>query len=251
MQRKKAEEMQRQLYDGIASQYTTHSDDYWSKKYHRRFIDEPMLGNINLSSANVIDAFCGSGEMTSYLLEKGAHITGIDISQEQIANFQKHFPGCIGICSSILSTGLESNFYDCVVVAGGLHHVHPHVPEAINEIHRILKVGGYFCFVEPHKGSLADRVRRLWYQHDSMFAENEAAIDLVALKADFSPKFKFISEVYKGNIAYLLVLQSMVLRLPLQIKSIYSPLLMKIESILEKIQGKLFSCYVICQWMKI
>jgi SAM-dependent methyltransferase len=252
MQKKNhTEQLQQKHFDALASKYSAHYGDKWSQKYRNRFINGPMLENINLSGARVVDALCGSGETTGYLLEKGARVTGVDISQEEIDNFRKNFPDSIGKCTSILSTGLESSFYDCVVVLGGLHHLHPNVTDAIKEIHRILKTGGYFCFVEPHRDSLPDRVRRLWYRKDRLFAENEGSIDLKALKEEFSPQFKFIKEDYKGNIAYLLVMNSMIFRIPLKLKPIYSPFLMAIESLVEKIQGKLFSCFVICQWMKI
>jgi SAM-dependent methyltransferase len=246
-----AENLQSQHFDSIASNYAAHHGDTWSQKYRHRFINEPMLENINLSGSKVIDALCGSGESTGYLLCKGAEVTGVDISQKEMENFRKHFPSCIGKCKSILSTGLKSNYYDCVVMVGGLHHLHPNVLDGIKEIHRILKVGGFFCFVEPHTGSLPDRMRQLWYKYDSLFAENEAAIDLAVLKNEFSSKFKFIKEDYKGNIAFLLVFQSLVFRIPLRVKPIYSPLLLEIESMVEKIQGKLFSCIVVCQWMKV
>ena len=246
-----AEQLQRQHFDAIASKYEAHYGDTWSQKYRRIFINEPMLENIDLSGAKVIDALCGNGETTGYLLEKGAHVTGVDISQKEIENFRNKFSSSIGICTSILSTGLESNSYDCVVVVGGLHHLHPNVRDGIKEIHRILKVGGYFCFTEPHKGSFPDLVRQLWYKSDRLFAENEAGIDVTALKSEFSSQFRFIKEDYKGNIAYLLVLNSLVFRIPLRAKPIYSPLLIRIESMIEKVQGKLFSCFVICQWMKI
>ena len=41
--------------------------------------------------------------------------------------------------------------FDCVAVVGGLHHIHPNVKAAVREIHRVLKPGGHFCFMEPHK----------------------------------------------------------------------------------------------------
>lgn len=246
-----AETLQKEHFDAIASEYAAHFGDTWSQMYRRRFINEPMLENIDLSGAKVIDAMSGSGETTGYLLEKGALVTGVDISQKELDLFQKRFPNCNTKCTSILSTDMESNFYDCVVVVGGLHHLQPNVLDAINEIHRVLKVGGYFCFVEPHKGSFPDQVRQLWYKFDSLFAENEVAIDLEQLKAQSLQKFKFIKEDYKGNIAYLLVLNSLIFRIPLRLKSIYSPLLIGIESMVQKIQGRLFSCFVICQWMKV
>ncbi|MBF0450477.1 MAG: class I SAM-dependent methyltransferase [Candidatus Magnetomorum sp.] len=246
-----SEQLQKQHYDTIASQYASHYGDIWSQNYRSKFINEPMLENINLSGAKTIDALCGSGETTDYLLKKGAQVTGIDISQVEMNHYQKRYPHCIGRCTSILSTGLESNFYDCVVVVGGLHHLYPNVIPAINEIYRILKVGGSFCFMEPHKGSLPDQIRQLWYKVDRLFAENEVAIDLTGIKKEFSSKFKFIKEEYKGNIAYLLVLNSLIFRLPLQAKPIYSPFLIDIESMIEKWQGKRFSCFVVCQWMKV
>ena len=245
------EQIQKQHYDAITSQYTNHYGDAWSRKYRYRFINEPMCNNIDLSGANVVDAMCGSGEVTRYLLKKGARVTGVDISPEAIRYFQKRFSGCIGKCASILSSGLESNSYDCVVVGGALHHLHPNVLDGVKEIHRILKVGGYFCFMEPHEGSLPDQVRKLWYKHDNLNMENEAAINLTEIKSKFSSKFKFVKESYGGNIAYLLVFNSLMFRIPLRAKPIYSPLLIAIESMMEKTQGKLFSCFVVCQWKKV
>lgn len=246
-----AQQLQAQHFDAMASKYAEHFGDTWSQKYRHRFINEPMLENIDLSGALVVDALCGNGETTGYLLDRGARVTGVDISKEEIQNFRESFPGCEGVCGSILATGLESNHYDCVVVVGGLHHLHPGVSEGIKEIHRILKVGGHFCFAEPHKGSLPDRVRHLWYQVDGLFADNEAAIDISALRSEFSKDFEFIKEDYKGNLGYLLVLNSMIFRIPLRAKPIISPTLLGIEAIVENIQGKLLSCMAVCQWRKI
>ena len=132
-----------------------------------------------------------------------------------------------------------------------MHHVHPCVSEAVDEIHRILKPGGYFCFAEPHKGSYPDVLRQFWYRHDRLFEENEQAIDLDGLKGAFSSKFDFTApEKYKGNVAYLFILNSMILRVNASIKAVVSPLLLGLEAVVERIQGKRLSCYVVCQWQK-
>ncbi len=209
-----------------------------------------MFENMDLSGLKVLDAMCGSGETTEYLLQKDSRVTGLDISGEAIRHFRERWPSCDAHCASILSTGFEGNSLDCVVIVGGLHHLHPHISEAINEVYRILKPGGYFCFAEPHKGSIPDRIRQFWYRHDSLFAENEAAIDIEALEREFSSQFKFIKQEYKGNLAYLFVLNSMVFRIPLRLKSFYSPVLLKVESIVERFRGKRLSCIAICQWKK-
>jgi SAM-dependent methyltransferase len=110
-------------------------------------------------------------------------------------------------CSSITASGFDSDSFDCVAIVGGLHHLHPHVGEAVGEIQRILKPGGSFCFAEPYRGSLPDLVRSFWYKHDNLFASNEASIDLQALKKKFATVFSFDREKYLGNVAYLLGLE--------------------------------------------
>src|SRR5262249_53337800 len=154
------------------------------------------------------------------------------------------------VCASILDTGLESNSFDTVVIVGGLHHLHPNVNAAISEIHRILKPGGYLCFCEPHKSSFPDLIRQRWYPYDSLFADNEEAINLRAMKREFSSCFSFIREKYLGNFAYLLVLNSMIFRIPLRLKHFYTTPLLFFESLISPIQGRFLSCFVVCQWRK-
>jgi ubiquinone/menaquinone biosynthesis C-methylase UbiE len=246
----RTEKLQKQHYDSIASAYGKHYGDTWSQAYRWRFINESLFGNIDLSGLKVLDAMCGSGETTEYLVQKESRVTGLDISGEAIHQFRERWPNCDAHCASIFSTGCESSSFDCVAIMGGLHHLHPDISVAINEVYRVLKPGGYFCFAEPHKGSIPDRIRQVWYRYDSLFVENEAAIDIEALEREFVSKFEFIRQEYKGNLAYLFVFSSMVLRIPLRMKSVYSPVLLKIESILERYQGKRLSCIAICQWRK-
>jgi SAM-dependent methyltransferase len=198
----------------------------------------------------VVEAMCGSGQTTRYLLSHGAKVTGLDISEEVIKSFKKRWPGSQAVCGSILDSGLESNSYDAVVIVGGLHHLHPNVNPAISEIHRILRPDGYLCFVEPHKGSFPDLARRLWYINDSLFAENEEAIDVKEMKREFASGFIFDQERYFGNFGYLLVLNSMVFRIPLKLKPYYTPLFIHLESLVNPLGGSLFSCSVVCRWRK-
>jgi SAM-dependent methyltransferase len=135
-------------------------------------------------------------------------------------------------------------------VVGGLHHIHPNVSMAVEEIHRVLKPGGHFCFMEPHSGSFPDLVRRFWYKHDRFFSDNEASIDLQGLESAFASHFRFKKAKYQGNLAFLLVLNSLIFRIPVGAKPFYSPFLMWLESLINKLQGKVNSCFVVCQWQK-
>ena len=245
------ERIQADHYDRIAEDYSVHYGDKYSQEYRRRFINKHLFEGIDLKGLQVLEAMCGSGETTAYLINHGADVTGLDVSYSEIEKFRDRWPQATGICSSIFATNIEDNSLDCVVVVGGLHHLHPHLSDAMREMHRILKKGGHLCFAEPHKGTIVDSLRQLWYRNDDMFASNEEAIDLVKLKSEFAEMFEQPDEVYSGNVGYMFVLNSMVFRIPIRIKKLYSPLLLRLEAFIEKFQNAKLSCMAIAKWKKL
>src|SRR4029079_13137889 len=83
-----SELLQQEHYDRIAADYEAHYSDEWSVEYRRRFIYEPMFDGLNLADMQVLDAMCGSGQTTRFLLTRGASVTGLDISNEVVETFQ-------------------------------------------------------------------------------------------------------------------------------------------------------------------
>lgn len=244
------ENLQKEHYERIAADYDSHYNDEFSQKYMRRFVFDPMFAGLNLENKSVLEAMCGGGQITRYLLNKKAKVTGLDISPQQTLNFKRRHKQVDVVCGSILNSGIESETFDVVGVIGGLHHMPPHTDESIYEIHRVLKPGGHFCFMEPHSETLAESLRKAWYKRDSLFAENEAAINMKYLNRKFSELFNIKHEYFLGNFGYLFVLNSMVFRIPLKFKPIYSPSFIFLESVLNKILGKPFTCFVVAQWQK-
>jgi len=245
-----AEATQREHYNRIAAEYETNYDDPSARAYRTRFIEEPMLGGIDLSGKQVLEAMCVTGMTTAGLLARGADVTGLDISDACMAAFRRRWPQCNAVCASITDTGLPSESFDAAVVVGGLHHLQPNVEPGVDEIHRLLKPGGWFCFLEPHTGSLPDLFRRQWYKRDLRFARNEAAVDLESLKTRYADRFDFVKELYCGNLGFLLVYNSMIFAIPLRLKPQYTPMLLWLESMINRLQGKRLACIVICQWRK-
>jgi SAM-dependent methyltransferase len=246
-----SERQQQAHYDEIAADYETHYSDEWSVEYRRRFIYKPMFAGLDLSRMRVLDAMCGSGQTTNYLLAHGAKVTGLDISNEVLDTFQARWARASVVKRSLIDSGLPDNSFDCVAVVGGMHHIHPNFKAAVREIHRVLKPGGYFCFMEPHTGSLPDVIRRIWYRFDRFFSDNEAAIDIELMQKDFAGCFELRKVNYLGNFAFLLVLNSLIFRIPPTSKKLFAPLLMKLEPWVNKLQTKLTSCFVVTQWQKL
>lgn len=249
-QKQEWEEKQKNHFDRMALQYELHYSDETSQKYRSKFIDEPMTKGLDFSGRKVLEAMCGSGQTTHHLLLRGAKVTGLDISPELILSFKKRWPQCDAICGSIFNTGIENESFDYVIIVGGLHHIQPDVHQAIDEIHRVLKPGGYFCFYEPHANSFPDRIRKIWYKIDPLFEKNEAAVHIENLEQKNSHRFDFIKKTYGGNIAFLFVLNSLIFRIPLSWKRFYTPILLPIESAINALQTKKTSCFAVCQWKK-
>jgi SAM-dependent methyltransferase len=245
-----SELLQQAHYERIARDYDAHYNDTYSQRYMNKFVFDFMFKDIDVADFEVLEAMCGGGQTTEYLLDRRATVTGLDISPQQTDHFEKRHPRARAITASMLNSGFQDRTFDLVSIVGGIHHMPPYVDEAIEEVHRILKPGGYFCFMEPHSEAAMDRVRRFWYKRDPLFAENEEAINMTELHDKFSDRFEFKNEYYGGNFGYLFVLNSMVFRVPLFLKPLYSPAMIATESLFNKIGGKTFSCFVVAQWRK-
>lgn len=246
-----AESTQRQHYNRIAADYEAQYGDADGVSYREQFLYEPLFAGLDLEGRSVLEALSGSGHATEYLLtQKRALVTGLDISDEAIAGFKARWATCQAVCAPITASGLPPESFDCIVVVMGLHHLHPHLSEAVREVHRLLRKGGVFCFAEPHRDSVFNRLRAVWYRHDSLFADNEESLDIEALKSEFESLFKLRSEKHVGGAAYLLVLNSMIFRVPLWLKRMYSRPVMWLERKLAGFHSAAFSLAVICQWEK-
>jgi len=246
-----AEGIQREHYNRIAAAYQAQYGDPDGVKYREKFLYEPLFAALDLEGKRVLEALSGSGHVTGYLLaQKGAVVTGLDISEEAIAGFQQRWKNCEAICAPITNSGSPAETFDAVVVVMGLHHLQPNLSEAMREIHRLLRTGGTLCFVEPHQESGFNGLRSLWYRRDSLFADNEQSLDIAALKKEFAELFDFKVEKYVGGPAYLLVLNSMIFRVPLWLKRVYSPAMIGVERLMSRFHSPRFSLAVVCQWQK-
>jgi SAM-dependent methyltransferase len=241
------EQEQEAHFDAWQEAYERHYDDQWSARMRRRFYMEPALRGFDLAGRQALEAMCGSGQSTGFLLERGALVTGLDISAAMMESFQRRWPACRAVTASVLDTGLPGASFDFVLVVGGLHHVHPYVKDAVREIGRLLKPGGVLAFVEPHAGSLPDLARRAWYKRDPLFLANEASIDVRKLVRDFAADFELLHEEHHGGPGYLLVINSLILRIPHALKRWYAPPMILVDRLLDPFLGRRLGCFVVVQ----
>ncbi|MDX2190219.1 MAG: class I SAM-dependent methyltransferase [Bacteroidota bacterium] len=244
------ENIQKAHFNQMSDVYDINYSEKYTNEYRLHFVNEPLVNGINLHNKSVLEAMCGSGQTTEFLLSKGAKVTGLDISEDLIEIFKTKYPNSDAVCASIFETPFSDQYFDVVVVVAGLHHLHPRVIDAIEECRRVLKPGGYLVFMEPHSGSVPDIFRKIWYKLDKMFETNEAAVPVEDLKKHFMMKFNFLTQNYTGGLAFLFVFNSFIFRIPIRIKKYYAPLLLNLDKLMSPIFNKYLSCITICQWQK-
>ena len=120
------------------------------------------LGDV--TGKRVVDFGCGSGANTALLANRGAHVWGIDISEDllRLAQRRLEVSGRAGQATFIAGSAHDMPFPDASIdVVFGiaiLHHLD--LDLVSREVRRVLKPGGRAIFQEPVRNSAVVRVVR-------------------------------------------------------------------------------------------
>lgn len=118
-----------------------HQVDAESVKY--RFVKECLRSSEPIS---ILDLGCGLGYFSHELTELG-HVTAVDVSATCIEKARAKFPNIVFYVGDMMN-GLdhESDSFEGVVVLGVLWFVLPKIDFVMEEINRVLKIGGKAVF---------------------------------------------------------------------------------------------------------
>lgn len=137
-------------YDGLAATY----DEEVETNPYNADLEMPATTSLvpPVDGKRVLDAGCGTGIYTEWLLERGAEVVGVDVSEEMLEHARERVGDSTEFHRADLGAPLEflpDDAFDGVVSALALDYVRDwHATFA--EFARVLRPGGFFVFSVGH-----------------------------------------------------------------------------------------------------
>lgn len=246
------ENVQKAHYEAMHDDYERHYYDETSLNYRRRFIFKPAFQGLDLNGACVADIASGSGWNTVLMKEllPSATFHGFDISEPACGAYEKN-TGFPATECDLSKYSYDGKLFDAAVVIGGLHHMVNDLSASTAAIASMIRPGGYLVAYEPNAHFFLNRVRNAWYKADKYFEEEtERALSIDELRGHFSGKLDLLDVRAIGGPAYIAILNSLVLRMPMKAKKPLASLLSVAEIAYNGLPGSAPFPAFISRWIK-
>jgi demethylmenaquinone methyltransferase/2-methoxy-6-polyprenyl-1,4-benzoquinol methylase len=112
----------------------------------------PLLDLPVPDTAKVLDLCCGCGQSTAYLVKTYDTVTGLDASPRSLEAARRRVPQAQYVQGFAEEMPLNSAEFDVVYTSVALHEMSSEsLAQILQEVHRVLKPGGFFVFVDLHR----------------------------------------------------------------------------------------------------
>jgi len=141
-----------------------HDPARW-REAHRTFLDPATADAIaalgEVTGKRLLEIGCGQGHGTQHLIERGAHVTGIDISDRRCRVARDQTDAGASFCAADAERlPFPDEAFEFVFCRDVLMYADP--DRVLRECHRILRSGGRAVFVESLEGPALLRWFRRW-----------------------------------------------------------------------------------------
>lgn len=136
-------------YDELSGTYETHEEDPYCAD-----LEFPAMTELvpDVEGKRVLDAGCGRGRYTEWLVERGADVLAVDKSEEMVQGARRRIGGRADVRRADIGEPLEfaeNGEFDGVVSGLSLHYVEDWRP-VFAEFARVLRPGGFLAFSTHH-----------------------------------------------------------------------------------------------------
>lgn len=116
-----------------------------------RFRQLALQGLAIAPDSQVLDLCCGSGQTTQFLVQRSRHVVGLDASPLSIKRAKRNVPQADYVEAFAEAMPFPDQHFDVVHTSAALHEMEPQqLRQILEEVHRVLKPGGYFAMVDFH-----------------------------------------------------------------------------------------------------
>lgn len=125
-------------YEKIAQKY---SHQYFDDLSETAYIDK-FLHTIP-DGGKILDAGCGPGQFTQYMMGKGFEVTGIDFSSAMIREATDRVPEGTFLPMDMRTLEFEESFDGILAAYSLIHIASDDIPQTLEGFHRVLKPHGH------------------------------------------------------------------------------------------------------------
>lgn len=136
-------------YDAFARAYSNANDNNLINAWYERPAMVDLAGDVD--GQRVLDVGCGSGPLASVLRDRGAIVSGFDLSPGMVALARERLGADVALEVADLGERLayDDESFDIVVASLALHYLE-HWIAPLKELRRILRPGGRLVVSVPH-----------------------------------------------------------------------------------------------------
>jgi ubiquinone/menaquinone biosynthesis C-methylase UbiE len=244
---------QKAHYEHIHDEYEAHYYDACSLRYREQFILAPLLSGIDLNDRDVIDVASGSGYNTLLTRQRFPSLrpVGLDISDSACEAYRR-VTGSEAIQGDLTRPMEHPGSFDAALAIGGLHHCVVNLPQAIDNLVRLVKPNGVLLMMEPSSDGVVERLRNRWYRRDHYFdAQTEHALSHDELLRLANGRFRAEVVRFIGGPAYFLILNSLILRVPLNAKPAVAAATWPLERAFNALNSRTAAAAFIARWRRV
>ncbi len=141
-----------------------------------------LASMLPLPGAQLIELGCGAARMAAALVERfpGAHVTGLEVDERQLAKnlAAPTLPGLTFVNAGAQAIPFGDACFDGALMLKSLHHVPTALmAQALAEVARVLKVGGWLYVSEPVYAGPLNEIMRLFNDEGVVRTAAQQALD--------------------------------------------------------------------------
>jgi SAM-dependent methyltransferase len=163
MPEKKDKPIALDAYEKLADAYAAMVDT----KPHNAYLERPATLSLlpEVLGKRVLDAGCGPGAYSDWLVEHGAEVHAVDASPRMVELTRERLGGSVDVRRHDLREPLpwDDGYFDVIISPLVMDYVEDWVP-VFNEYHRLLKADGTFVFSVEHPFT-----KTIWHPTDDYF----------------------------------------------------------------------------------